>query len=47
MSTNQPGKPRVRIIDEAGDDTEAHSANQPGKPRVKIIDEAGDDSTKG
>ena len=48
MSTNQPGKPRIRLIDEAGTDTtEAHSTNEPGKPRIRLIDEADDDSTEG
>ncbi len=41
MSTNQPGKPRIKFIDEAGDEsTEANAV------RPKGVDEADTDSTE-
>jgi hypothetical protein len=40
MSTNQPGKPRVKFIDEAGTDTEAHAV------RIRNVEDAGTETTE-
>ena len=59
MSSNQPGKPRIKLIDEAGTDaTEAHAATFRGiteadketeahAMKFRGVSDAGDDATEG